>query len=200
MFLYGAGGHCRAIVEILQVSKVAVHAIFDDKPISKDIEGIPVLNTSSLVVRKNNKWVIAIGSNTIRKTISKKLNARYLQISHKSSIVSQSSPIGSGSVVMAGVIINANSFIGEHCIINTGVIIEHDCVIRDFVHLAPRTIIAGNVEIGEGTFIGINSSVIPGVKIGKWVIAGAGSVIIKDVPDYAVVVGAPARIIRFQNH
>ncbi len=200
MFLYGAGGHCRAIVEILQVSKVAVHAIFDDKPVSNTLEGIPILDTSVLAIKKNSKWVIAIGSNTIRKKIVQRLNAKYSQISHKHSIVSHSSSIGAGSVVMAGVIINANSHIGEHCIINTGVIIEHDCNIRDFAHLAPRTIIAGNVEIGEGTFIGINSSVIPGVKIGKWVVAGAGSVIIEDIPDYAIVVGAPAKIIRFQNH
>lgn len=40
---------------------------------------------------------------------------------------------------------------------------------------------------------------MPGVKIGNHVIVGAGSIITKDIPDYAVVVGAPAKIIRYRN-
>jgi len=50
--------------------------------------------------------------------------------------------------------------------------------------------------VGEGTHIGIGATVIQGIKIGKWATIGAGAVVIRDVPDYAVVVGNPARIIR----
>jgi len=59
--------------------------------------------------------------------------------------------------------------------------------------------LAGNVEVGEGTHVGIGASVIQGVKIGKWATIGAGAVVIKDVPDFAVVVGSPARIIKYNN-
>ena len=55
---------------------------------------------------------------------------------------------------------------------------------------------SGLVIVGEGTHIGTGASVIQSVKIGKFSIVGAGSVIIKDVPDRIKVVGVPAKIGR----
>jgi serine acetyltransferase len=52
------------------------------------------------------------------------------------------------------------------------------------------------VEIGDGCFIGFGSMILPNVKLGKYVIVGAHSVVTDDVPDYSVVVGVPAKIIR----
>ncbi|MDE6639658.1 MAG: CatB-related O-acetyltransferase [Acetatifactor sp.] len=52
--------------------------------------------------------------------------------------------------------------------------------------------------IGNDVWLGYNVTIIEGVNIGNGVIAGAGSIITKDVPDYAVVVGAPARVIRYR--
>ncbi len=54
------------------------------------------------------------------------------------------------------------------------------------------------IRIGNDVWLGRNVIVTNGVNIGNGVIAGAGSVITKDVPDYAVVVGCPARIIRYR--
>jgi acetyltransferase EpsM len=59
--------------------------------------------------------------------------------------------------------------------------------------------LAGNVTVGEGTQIGINATVKQGITIGKWAIIGAGAVIVKDVPDFAVVVGNPGRIIKYTS-
>lgn len=53
----------------------------------------------------------------------------------------------------------------------------------------------GIVEIGEGSWIGENACII-GAKIGKHCVIGANSVVTKDIPDYCVVVGAPAKIIK----
>jgi acetyltransferase-like isoleucine patch superfamily enzyme len=55
------------------------------------------------------------------------------------------------------------------------------------------------VSIGENSDLGNGSIILPGVQIGTGVIVGAGAVVTKDVPDYAVVVGSPARILRFRN-
>ncbi len=51
------------------------------------------------------------------------------------------------------------------------------------------------VEIGEGTFVGFGSTILPNVKIGRSCVIGAGSVVVKDVPDYSIVAGIPARIV-----
>lgn len=52
------------------------------------------------------------------------------------------------------------------------------------------------VLIKEGAWIGAHAIVLPGVCIGRYAIVGAGSVVTKDIPDYGVAVGNPARVIR----
>ena len=76
---------------------------------------------------------------------------------------------------------------------------EHDVQIEDFVHISPGSVITGGIKIGEGTQVGAGATVIPGITIGKWVTIGAGAVVINDIPDFAVVVGNPAKIIKFNK-
>ena len=52
------------------------------------------------------------------------------------------------------------------------------------------------VSIGEGSYIGINAVIVGNVKIDKHCVIGANSVVTKDVPDYCVAVGSPARVIK----
>lgn len=56
------------------------------------------------------------------------------------------------------------------------------------------------VWIGNDVWIGNRAIILPGVKIGNGAIIGAGAVVSKDVPDMAVVVGNPARIVKFRNN
>lgn len=59
------------------------------------------------------------------------------------------------------------------------------------------------VDIGDGCWLGERVCILPGVKIGKKCIIGAGSVVTKSVPDYSIVVGNPAKVIKrynFDNH
>ena len=49
--------------------------------------------------------------------------------------------------------------------------------------------------VKKGATIGANATIVCGNKIGKWSMVGAGAVVAKDVPDYAIVVGVPAKII-----
>ena len=52
--------------------------------------------------------------------------------------------------------------------------------------------------IGDDVWIGTRAIIMPGVKIGKGVIVGAGAVVTKDIPDYAVVGGVPAKILKYR--
>ena len=49
---------------------------------------------------------------------------------------------------------------------------------------------------GESAWIGAGATILPGVRVGKHAIVGAMSVVTKDVPDYAVVVGSPAKVVK----
>jgi acetyltransferase-like isoleucine patch superfamily enzyme len=65
------------------------------------------------------------------------------------------------------------------------------------VRIGERLSMRGNrVVIGEGSFIGFNSVILPNVVIGRHSVVGAHSVVTRDVPDYCVVAGNPARLIK----
>lgn len=55
------------------------------------------------------------------------------------------------------------------------------------------------VSIGDGSYIGINAVIVGNVKIGKHCVIGANSVVTKDVPDYCVAVGSPAKVVKRYN-
>jgi sugar O-acyltransferase (sialic acid O-acetyltransferase NeuD family) len=198
--LYGASGHCKVIIDILECAQMKIGTILDENPNTTAILGRPVAQASQFNIRPTDNLILSIGNNKVRKLLSAKLNANYVQAIHPKAIISKHSSIGAGTVIMAGVIINADATIGTHCIINTAAVVEHDCVIEDFVHLSPNVSLAGGVQVGEGSQVGIGATVIQGIKIGKWSVIGAGAVIISDVPDYSVVVGNPGRIIKNTQH
>lgn len=56
----------------------------------------------------------------------------------------------------------------------------------------------GKVTIKKNAWLGMNVTVCPGVTVGKYAVVAAGAVVTKDVPDYAVVGGVPAKVIRMQ--
>jgi sugar O-acyltransferase (sialic acid O-acetyltransferase NeuD family) len=104
--------------------------------------------------------------------------------------------MGVGCYLQEGVIMQADVALGDNTSISAGSVIGHEGRIGHSVFMAPGVCIAGCVEIGDGAFIGINATILPRLRIGRWVTIGAGAVVTQDVPDYAVVVGNPARIIR----
>lgn len=194
--LYGAGGHCKVVMDILQANGMKASRVVDDNPKGPTFEGIP----SSLPDGLYEDTIITIGNCRIRKMIAERIKVnKYLMVIHPFSCISDNSTIGEGSVVMQGAIIQSGTSIGNHCIINTKASVDHDCKVGDFVHIASGATVCGEVEIGECSWIGAGAVVKQCIHIGKNCMIGAGAVIIRDIPDNAVVVGNPARIIRYQS-
>lgn len=196
LYLYGAGGHAKVIIEIAEIIGVQVMGLVDANPKVTTVLDYPVYQNSE---NGNEYWIISIGNNNIRKKIScLMIDKVFIKLIHPSSNISKRATIGVGTVIMAGVSINTGVVVGEHCVINTNASIDHDCHIENFVHISPNVALAGNVYIGEGVHLGIGACVIQGIKIGKWCTIGAGAVIINDIPDGATVVGNPGRIIKYK--
>ena len=104
---------------------------------------------------------------------------------------------GVGCVICNNSFISVNTKIGNHVSINPGCGIGHDTVIEDYSSLYWNVTLSGNVCIREGCEIGSNAVIIPKRTVGKWSIIGAGSVVIKDIPESCTVVGVPAKPIKF---
>jgi acetyltransferase-like isoleucine patch superfamily enzyme len=62
-----------------------------------------------------------------------------------------------------------------------------------------ENVLASSIEIGDNAWIGFNSIILKGVSIGKGAVVAAGSVVTKDVPDYAIVGGNPAQVIKYTS-
>lgn len=104
--------------------------------------------------------------------------------------------MGTGNYIQEGVIIQADAHIGDNSSIHMGSLVAHEVTIGNSVFVAHACSISGCVEIGDGTFVGTNATIVPRLRIGKWATIGAGAVVIRDVPDYATVVGNPAKVIK----
>lgn len=192
MFLYGASGHAKVIIDILKANGMEIEGLLDDNPDVTELMGYKVLHG----VNDVSSLIISIGNNRIRKMIAERLETRFEKAVHPSAIMSPSAKVGEGTVVMQGAIVQACAEIGKHCIVNTGASVDHECVLEDYVHVSPHSTLCGNVHVGEGSWIGAGTTVIPGVKIGKWSVIGAGSVVVRDIPDGVVAYGNPCRIVR----
>lgn len=199
LYLYGASGHAKVILEIAELCGISVVGLIDANPAIKSLLDYPVRTFMPEGSSMVSTFIISIGNNAIRKRVAESADLRdvhFTTLLHPRSTVSSRVRIGEGTVVMAGATLNSEVQIGRHCIINTNASVDHDCVIADYVHISPNVALAGNVHVGEGTHIGIGACAIQGVKIGKCCTIGAGAVIIRDVPDGATVVGNPGRIIK----
>ncbi len=193
MKLYGASGHGKVIISILETLGRKISKIYDDRA-PFEISGYRVEPYDG---SENENFIISVGNNRSRKKIVKQLGGvTFAQAIHPSAIIDKTVQIGEGTVVMPGAVINVDTKIGKHCIINTAASIDHECVIGDFSHISPNATLSGGVSVGEGAHIGSGAVIIPGISIGKWATIGAGAVIIRDVPDGVTVVGNPGRVIR----
>lgn len=137
-------------------------------------------------------------------------------LSPKAHIFPDSLTLGDRCIIAAGVRVHGQLTAGDHCSFNLNAsVIGHvrmgswvrvaaGAVLAGFDHIAddPETPIAQQgvsykgIEIGDDVWIGANAVVTDGVRIGSHCIVAAGAVVTRDVPDYALVGGNPARLIR----
>lgn len=193
VILYGAGGHCKVVIDILEAVGIGIECVVDDNPLTSNLLNYPLLKAGI----KFDKAIITIVNCQIRRKIANSITVNdFVTAIHPSAIVSPHSEIGNGTVVMRGAIVQSCAKIGAHCILNTKSSVGHDVTLHDFVHVASGATICGGSEIGECTWLGAGSVVKQGIHIGRNCMIGAGSVVVKDIPDNVVAYGNPWRVIK----
>ncbi len=104
--------------------------------------------------------------------------------------------------------IGVRASVSGACTIGDNVMMGPDCIIYSQNHRFDDLAIPMNMQghqeekpvtIGDDVWIGGRVIIVPGVKIGSHSIIGAGSVVTKDVPDWAIVAGNPAKVKKYRN-
>ena len=90
---------------------------------------------------------------------------------------------------------SANVNIGNHVQIYAQSLIGHGAILDNYTYVANNACIGADVHLKEGAYLGTNATTLEFVSLGKWSITGIGAVVLKDVADYAKMVGNPARQI-----
>lgn len=209
--LWGSAGHAKVLDEAIRRLGGRVVALFDNAPdATPAIADAPLIGGSDAFPAWVNRTpdsrehfaLVAIGGARGRDRIQlqQQLAASGLQIEaliHPHAFVADNAAIGAGSQVLAMAVVAANATVGAACIINHKASVDHECQIADGVHLAPGATLCGCVTVGENAMIGAGAIVLPRLRIGCNSIIGAGAVVTRDVPDNAVAIGSPARVVRY---
>ena len=136
-------------------------------------------------------------------------------------IIEKNAIIGNNCKIHRHIFIDEGVVIGNCVKIQDHVMVPHGVILHDGVFVGPsvaftndkyprsinpdRTLKTNNdwtvktTIIEYGASLGANSTIVCGVRIGKWAMVGAGAVVTKDVPDYCLAVGNPAKIVKIQK-
>ena len=208
ILIYGASGHAKMIVDIIQKDNKYIMKGFLDsyKPINEVVYGHSIIGDLSQLTRLIEELniegiVIGIGENSTREEAYHKIkkiapNLKFVSIVHPSATIATDVSITKGTVIMANAVVNANAKLGRFCILNTASSLGHDCNMADFSSLASGATIAGNVQIGFCSAICLGATIIQNLEIGDNTVIGAGSLVLTSIGNNKTAFGAPIHTIK----
>ena len=184
IIILGAGGHCRSLIDVIELeNRFKIAGIVDNElQIGDKILGYEVIgddNDLKILREKYQYAIIGIGQIKTPKIriklfeMLKSLDFILPVIISPRAYVSKYTKIDEGSVIMHDALVNANAKIGKNCIINSKALIEHDVNIENHCHISTGSIINGGVVVKQSTFVGSNSVVKEYIEISGFVKAGS---------------------------
>jgi acetyltransferase EpsM len=176
----------------------------DREPPGRKIAELPVLdkieNARKFLDKQDVYFISAILKAKEGYTRSQKIEKleipieRYFTLIHPHATVSKTAKVGRGTFVGPHANIMPNAIIGNHCSFRAGANVGHDCVLGDYCYMGPNSNVSGYAKLGNGVHIGPNASVVDAVEIGAYSVIGIGSVVLKNIPDFVIAFGNPAKV------
>jgi sugar O-acyltransferase (sialic acid O-acetyltransferase NeuD family) len=186
IILLGAGGHCRACIDVIEAEgRFTVAGVVDqiEGGDPAPVLGYPIIGTDANLSELRKRYAFAfvtvgqIRTSTVRRRLFNRLQELGYElpsITSPHAYVSSHAQVGAGSIIMHHALVNAGASIGDNCIINTKALIEHDVQIGADCHISTGAIINGGVDVGAGTFFGSNAVSVQEISIsaGSFIRAG----------------------------
>ncbi len=204
----GLSGHARVVIDTIErQGRYRIAGIVDTyRPVGYSCLGHAVLGDEFRlpdIVRQNNICgaVVAIGDNWLRHTLVARIRSitpglPFVTVIHPSAQIADTAKVGAGSIILPGAIVCASADVGEFCILNTKASLDHDGTMADFSSFAPAVSTGGRVTVKPFAAVMLGANIIDSVCIGEHSVVGAGSLVLRDVPDFVVAYGSPAKVIR----
>lgn len=172
----------------------------------EELAGVPVFGSveEALSATESPSIFVAVGDNYAREQVAKRVierhgDLRLESLVHPSAWVSPDAIIGPGTLILAGTQVSGRVRIGEGCFIAYNSVVAHNASLGNYVSFGSGTVTGGRVEVGDRTALGLNSTVLEKTLIGRDAVVGAASLVTNPVADQQVVVGIPARVIRYRS-
>jgi sugar O-acyltransferase (sialic acid O-acetyltransferase NeuD family) len=206
LVIVGAGGFARETAQaVADTGEFELLGHLDDNADlhGTDVDGVPVLGGCDLVHElPGARVVICVGNPrdyAVRARLVRRLGLsedRYATVVHPAAVVSATSRIGPGSVLLAHCVLTAAVRVGAHVAVMPHVVLTHDDVVEDYATLTSGVRLGGGVRLERGAYVCSGALVREGTTVGAWSQIGMGSAVLDDVPPGEVWVGSPARRLR----
>ncbi len=200
IIIYGAGGHAKAVMEMVQaIGAFRIAGIVDDNSAltGTSVQGIPVIGTREILpqlfeqgIRLAANGVGGIINLNIREQLFDLLSAQgfaFPILRHPRATVEPSAQIFDGVQIFGNAYVGSSVLLQPKCMINTGAIVSHDCEIGSYTHIAPGAMLAGHVHVGQKALVGMGVTTTIGITIGSGARIGNGAILLADVPERAIV-------------
>jgi sugar O-acyltransferase (sialic acid O-acetyltransferase NeuD family) len=161
--------------------------------------GVKVIGPVEVVTDCGDDLVICAGAGSTRRRVHRRLSGygvaadRYATILHPTASVPPGCEIGTGTVLLAGVVLTAGVRVGSHVVAMPNAVLTHDDVVGDYATICAGVALGGEVVIGEAAYLGMSSSVRQRTTVGADSVLGMGAVLLEDLPAGETWAGVPAR-------
>jgi len=207
LFIYGAGGFGREIMDVARRSQAAqpkwTDIYFIDDFCTDDTRyGARVFGFDAACTwmqSEPGEVVIAIGEPAARMQMRERVEAGQIplgQVLDPSVIVATTAQLAVGVVIAPLCSVSSDARIHANAAVNTLSIVGHDVVVGENAVISSMVNLGGKCHVGRNSYIGMGALIKEGVRIGEYAIVGMGSVVYNDIPDQMIALGNPARPMR----